>query len=86
MEQAVLDDIRETQSRVPFHNSLEKMALALAREVDAGESKASKATAIRQLYEVLTKLRGEEGDGDGDSSTDALLEAINGPLVPGMPT
>jgi hypothetical protein len=86
MELAVQQDIDETGSDVPFHHSLETMALALAREIDNPDSKASKSASTKQLYDVLKSLRGE-GDADGDKGyLEAFIAEISVPLVPGLQT
>lgn len=86
MENAVQQDIAETASTVPFHHSLETMAIALAREIDAPDSKASKSASTKQLYDVLKSLRGEEGDGGDQGALKTFLDKLNVPLIPEMPT
>lgn len=83
MEKAVQDDILETASTVAFHHSLETMALILAKEIDAPESKATKGASTKQLWEVLKSLRGQEGTDDG--SIEGVFGSFQGPVLSGMP-
>lgn len=86
MVTAVEQDIAEidTNMRVPFHRSLEALALASAREIDDPTTSATaRGSARKQLFEVLRSLRTTK-EGDDDSAIDAALKA-NGfglPLVP----
>ena len=74
----------EQSMRVPFHRSLEALALASAREIDDPNTSATaRGSARKQLFEVLRSLRTTK-EGDDDSAIDAALKAggFGLPLVP----
>jgi hypothetical protein len=86
MVTAVELDIAEIEEamRVPFHRSLEALALASAREIDDPNTSATaRGSARKQLFEVLRSLRTTK-EGDDDSAVDAALKAggFGLPLVP----
>lgn len=78
VEKAVHDDIEQLPAETPFLAVLKATALALARELDDVDAKGSKASAARQMTEIVRELKEKGPEGVGDS-IESLLGA---PTVP----
>lgn len=90
METSVYADIEEIDPslQVPFHRTLAKLAIGLAREIDAKDtSDTARRDARKQLFEVLKSMRTQK-EGDDASALHVLLEqaGFGLPLVPGRPS
>jgi hypothetical protein len=85
--QADIDEIDESL-QVPFHRTLAKLAIGLAKEIDDKDtSDTARRDARKQLFEVLKSMRTQK-EGDDASALHVLLEqaGFGVPLVPGGPS
>lgn len=65
MEEAVLSDLGTVDPKdKPFFQTLKAAAIALARELDAIDSKSSKAPLVKQIVDVVKEIKGQEGGAD----------------------
>lgn len=78
VEKAVHQDIDALAADTPFLSVLKATALALARELDDVNAKGSKASAARQMTDIVRELKEKGPEGVGDS-IESLLGA---PQVP----
>lgn len=78
VERAVHEDIDSLPAATPFLAVLKATALAIARELDDVNAKGSKASAARQMTDIVRELKEKGPEGVG-STIESLLGA---PEVP----
>jgi hypothetical protein len=85
MESAINQDIAEIPEtmRVPMHRSLSVLAVQTARDFDTAESHTARASARRELADIIKSLRTRR-EGDGTTALDAYLEDL-GTGAPQLP-
>jgi hypothetical protein len=73
------EDLNTANHSAAFFNTYATAARALADEIDSVDSRTSKAPLVKQLVDVIDKLKGKE-DGGADSFQ-SLLAQLGRPLV-----
>jgi hypothetical protein len=84
MEKSIRDDLASVDPPPAFFNTLRSAAIALAREIDDIDSKASKAPLVKQLVDIIREIKGKDSD-DGESLESFLFGDIQQPTVVAAP-
>ena len=79
MRKAVEEDLAIASTNAPFFKTYSDMARSLADEIDSVDSRTSKAPLVKQLVDVIDKLKGKDDAGAG--SFLSLLDELGRPLV-----
>jgi hypothetical protein len=77
--QGLESDLKTANRSAPFFNTYATAARALADEIDSVDSRTSKAPLVKQLVDVIDKLKGK--DDGGANSFQSLLADLGRPLV-----